>query len=115
MHEIFDAAGNSKKEPANYEKTFTKVICRMFGFQDGKFKEHAYFGEGSGPIANIDEWKFHYRCRGKEKTLEVCDEDSILAADGVREHGPCTHKDDVGVICRTGKNRHELTQSPLQK
>ena len=54
--------GLKTMQDANYDKSFTKVICRMFGFQDGKLKEHAHFGEGSGPIANMGErFQFQYR------------------------------------------------------
>ncbi|KAG1928706.1 BTB/POZ domain-containing protein [Pimephales promelas] len=70
-----------------------QVVCRQMGFPGAiSVKPGGQYGEGSGPI-----WLDDMNCKGSESSLSECS----FKGWGVSD---CTHKEDAGVICETGKN-----------
>ena len=66
------------------------IVCRMLGFDSGKVRNQAFFGQASGPIlmGNV-------RCTGNETSLFDC---SYLQCN----HN-CSHDEDIGVDCYNGE------------
>jgi serine protease 12 (motopsin) len=75
-----------------WDQRDAQVVCRQLGYQAGAQAavNRAQFGEGKDqPI-----WMGNVRCSGKEKSIRDCAFDS-------KAHESCSHRQDVGVICRT--------------
>ncbi|XP_073690500.1 galectin-3-binding protein A-like [Garra rufa] len=70
-----------------------QVVCRQMGFPGAVSAiPGGPYGEGSDPI-----WLDDMNCEGSESTLSDCNFNGWGVTD-------CTHKEDAGVICETGKN-----------
>ncbi|XP_056117916.1 galectin-3-binding protein A-like [Rhinichthys klamathensis goyatoka] len=70
-----------------------QVVCRQMGFPGAiSVTSGGQYGEGSGPV-----WLDDMNCKGSESSLSGCS----FKGWGVSD---CTHKEDAGVTCDTGKN-----------
>ncbi|KAK7174154.1 hypothetical protein R3I93_001364 [Phoxinus phoxinus] len=70
-----------------------QVVCRQMGFPGAiSVTSGGQYGEGSGPV-----WLDDMNCEGSESSLSECS----FKGWGVTD---CTHKEDAGVTCDTGKN-----------
>ncbi|KAK7174152.1 hypothetical protein R3I93_001364 [Phoxinus phoxinus] len=70
-----------------------QVVCRQMGFPGAiSVSFGGQYGEGSGPV-----WLDDMNCEGSESSLSECS----FKGWGVTD---CTHKEDAGVTCDTGKN-----------
>ena len=68
------------------------VVCRQLGYGKAVTSPKASaFGRGQGKI-----WMTNVRCTGNESSITQC------AYNG-SEKGICSHSNDVGVVCSTGK------------
>ena len=68
------------------------VVCRQVGFQRALTAvKSAAFGRGQGKISikNV-------RCTGDESSLRQCAHNTLVT-------GNCTHSNDAGVVCSSGK------------
>ena len=68
------------------------IVCRQLGY--GKAvtaPKTAAFGRGQGNI-----WMTNVRCTGNESSITQCAHNGL-------EKGNCSHRNDAGVICSTGK------------
>ena len=82
-----------------WDKRDADVVCRMLRYSHAlEARSSATFGYGSGWIllTNVD-------CDGNEKSLQHCRHDPWGIASG------CSHYDDAGVICASGKIIKPLT------
>ena len=68
------------------------MVCRQLGLTGGIHKTQASFGQGTGPI-----WMDELRCSGSEERLANCPFRGWGRED-------CSHSEDAGVICGSGKN-----------
>ncbi|XP_051987587.1 galectin-3-binding protein A-like [Xyrauchen texanus] len=76
-----------------WELADAQVVCHQLGFPGAiSATTGGHYGEGSGPI-----WLDDINCKGSENSLSDCG----LKGWGVTD---CTHKEDAGVVCETGKN-----------
>uniref|UniRef100_A0A673M6I8 SRCR domain-containing protein n=1 Tax=Sinocyclocheilus rhinocerous TaxID=307959 RepID=A0A673M6I8_9TELE len=76
-----------------WELAEAQVVCRQLGFPGAiSVKPGGQYGEGSGPI-----WLDDTNCKGSESSLSECS----FKGWGVTD---CSHKEDAGVDCETGKN-----------
>jgi len=76
------------------------VICRSFGFNHGRSKGHAYFGQGEGDIFMDD-----LKCTGNERSIFDCPHR------GWGEHN-CGHYEDAGVVCTHNSTEESTTVWP---
>ncbi|XP_058626312.1 galectin-3-binding protein A-like [Onychostoma macrolepis] len=76
-----------------WELAEAQVVCRQLGFPGAiSVTTGGRYGEGSGPI-----WLDDMNCKGSESSLSDCS----FKGWGVTD---CSHKEDAGVVCETGKN-----------
>ncbi|KAL7850734.1 hypothetical protein SRHO_G00200830 [Serrasalmus rhombeus] len=77
----------------NWEIAQALVVCRQLGFPGAvSATVGGANGEGSGPI-----WLDDVSCTGSESSLSTCH----FKGWGVTD---CTHKEDAGVVCESGKS-----------
>ena len=69
------------------------IICKQLGFLRGavNFYGGAAYGSGNGTI-----WLSKLNCTGKEGNIAQCNHYYWGLSD-------CTHEQDIGVVCNTGK------------
>ncbi|KAL1277515.1 hypothetical protein QQF64_024188 [Cirrhinus molitorella] len=76
-----------------WELAEAQVVCRQLGFPGAiSATPGGQYGEGSGPI-----WLDDMNCKGSESSLSECN----FKGWGVTD---CSHKEDAGVVCKTGTN-----------
>ncbi|KAL1277516.1 hypothetical protein QQF64_024189 [Cirrhinus molitorella] len=76
-----------------WELAEAQVVCRQLGFPGAiSATPGGQYGEGSGTI-----WLDDMNCKGSESSLSECS----FKGWGVTD---CTHKEDAGVVCESGKN-----------
>ncbi|XP_050961092.1 galectin-3-binding protein A-like [Labeo rohita] len=70
-----------------------QVVCRQLGFPGAiSVMSGGRYGEGSGPV-----WLDDMNCKGSESSLSECSFKDWGVTD-------CSHKEDAGVVCESGKN-----------
>lgn len=85
-----------------WELAEAQVVCRQLGFSGAtSATSGGRYGEGSGPI-----WLDDMKCKGSESSLADCGFKGWAITD-------CTHKEDAGVVCLTGKNMTSSGQFSL--
>ncbi|XP_072427949.1 scavenger receptor cysteine-rich type 1 protein M130-like, partial [Chiloscyllium punctatum] len=73
---------------ADWDLQDAAVVCNQLGCGAAiAAPEHAYFGEGTGPI-----WNYIYECIGNEMHLRDC----TVSSSGQQK---CSHSNDAGIIC----------------
>ena len=73
------------------------VVCRQLGYGTALMAvKSAAFGRGQGKI-----WMNSVRCTGDESSFQHC------AHNGLGK-GNCSHSDDAGVVCSSGKTEKSI-------